>query len=515
MTFLPIVERELREGARRLSTRYIRLTVAGVALGLSLLQLLFLPLMQLGVVSGGAGFQMLTGYGLVICLLAGIFVTADCLSEEKREGTLGLLFLTDLRGYDVVLGKLASQYLTLGYALLAIIPSAALPILLGGVTGGEVWRVTLSLLNLLFCSLTAGLFASTLCRHAAAAMSLTAVIILAQCLGWPMIVGFADLTGATRGNDWYLWLSPMQAYTQAMDGSYTLASYRFWTALGCSHLFGWGLIAWASWRLPNSWQERALLPKFVPAAPPIKSALTDAPAAALPAPENTRITKRNRAHLDTEPLRWLIGEAPVARAITLIIASVWVVILVAIVVSNAPEGMLILLMYGRFLLFPMKILFAFQACRFFTETRRTGAFELLLSTPLGSRDLITAQWAMLRHVFLPAGIIILSTTLIAAFILAVLNYEHEGALPMTGFGLLMLAWALGEACLDFFAMGMLGMWLALTMRKPHLAAGATILFVLVLPGMMCGIGLIVDIVLIIIFGAKLRQDFRESIREQR
>ena len=29
--------------------------------------------------------------------------TADSLSAEKREGTLGLLFLTDLRGYDVVL----------------------------------------------------------------------------------------------------------------------------------------------------------------------------------------------------------------------------------------------------------------------------------------------------------------------------------------------------------------------------------------------------------------------------
>ncbi|HQU46125.1 MAG TPA: hypothetical protein PK867_25150, partial [Pirellulales bacterium] len=33
-------------------------------------------------------------------------LTADCISSERREGTLGLLFLTDLRGHDVVLGKL-------------------------------------------------------------------------------------------------------------------------------------------------------------------------------------------------------------------------------------------------------------------------------------------------------------------------------------------------------------------------------------------------------------------------
>ena len=32
-------------------------------------------------------------------------MTADCLSEEKREGTLGLLFLTDLRGYDIVVSS--------------------------------------------------------------------------------------------------------------------------------------------------------------------------------------------------------------------------------------------------------------------------------------------------------------------------------------------------------------------------------------------------------------------------
>ena len=39
------------------------------------------------------------------CLLEGTRLAADCRGEEKREGTLGLLFLTDLQGYDVVLGK--------------------------------------------------------------------------------------------------------------------------------------------------------------------------------------------------------------------------------------------------------------------------------------------------------------------------------------------------------------------------------------------------------------------------
>ena len=55
-------------------------------------------------------FWGLTGSAVFYCLLSGVWFTADCLSEEKREGTLGLLFLTDLKGYDVVFGKLVATF---------------------------------------------------------------------------------------------------------------------------------------------------------------------------------------------------------------------------------------------------------------------------------------------------------------------------------------------------------------------------------------------------------------------
>jgi ABC-type transport system involved in cytochrome c biogenesis permease component len=38
-------------------------------------------------------------------------------SSEKREGTLGLLFLTPLTGMDIVLGKMACHSLQLGYGV--------------------------------------------------------------------------------------------------------------------------------------------------------------------------------------------------------------------------------------------------------------------------------------------------------------------------------------------------------------------------------------------------------------
>src|SRR5207344_403152 len=79
-------------------------------------------------------FHSLGVLALSASLVSGVFLTSDSLSEERREGTLGLLFLTDLKGYDVVLGKLAAQFIHLGCALVAIIPAAALPLLFGGVT---------------------------------------------------------------------------------------------------------------------------------------------------------------------------------------------------------------------------------------------------------------------------------------------------------------------------------------------------------------------------------------------
>src|SRR5437868_6899759 len=109
MTLLPIVERELRVAARQRFTFWSRLATAGLAL------LVYTGLQIIAEVSPGGGFkagQVQFAILKWICFLfvcsAGIFLTADSVSEEKREGTLGLLFLTDLRGYDVVLGKLIS-----------------------------------------------------------------------------------------------------------------------------------------------------------------------------------------------------------------------------------------------------------------------------------------------------------------------------------------------------------------------------------------------------------------------
>ncbi|HXD00565.1 MAG TPA: ABC transporter permease subunit, partial [Verrucomicrobiae bacterium] len=188
MTFLPIVGRELRVAARSRFTFWSRLAAAAFAL------LIFGALQLLAQRSGGAfpagqiEFGVLKWFAFIYACAVGLFLTADSLSEEKREGTLGLLFLTDLRGYDVVFGKLLTQSLRAFYGLLAAIPIMGLALLAGGVTGGEFSRSILVICNTLFFSLALGMLVSSLSRDSTKAMNGMLLLLVLILGGLP----FAD-----------------------------------------------------------------------------------------------------------------------------------------------------------------------------------------------------------------------------------------------------------------------------------------------------------------------------------
>ena len=60
----------------------------------------------------------------------------------------------------MVLGKLAATSLDGFYGLLAVFPLLAFPLLTGGMTNGELWRMALVLVNTFLFSLAIGLFVS-------------------------------------------------------------------------------------------------------------------------------------------------------------------------------------------------------------------------------------------------------------------------------------------------------------------------------------------------------------------
>src|SRR4051812_38240163 len=157
MTALPIVTRELRILARRPSTYWTRIAIAVTAAVIGGFALKLTTQMNMGSFAKGILYSITSSVLGIYALFSGIRNTADNISSEKREGTLGLLFLTDLKGYDVVLGKLCSTAINSLYGMLAAFPILGIALIGGGITGKEFLQGSLALLNVIFFAHSLGL----------------------------------------------------------------------------------------------------------------------------------------------------------------------------------------------------------------------------------------------------------------------------------------------------------------------------------------------------------------------
>ena len=183
--------------------------------------------------------------------------TADCLSEEKRQGTLGLLFLTDLKGYDVVLGKIVATSLNGFYGLLSIFPVLALPLLMGGVTSSEFWRMLLVLVSTFLFSLAAGIFASAWCHDARQSAGLNFLLLLLFATGLPACACLhAYFSNSPRWISGWLCPCPIFAFYVSFDSTYVLQKVYFWWSVAIIQGMTWLQVFLAAWVIPWSWRER-------------------------------------------------------------------------------------------------------------------------------------------------------------------------------------------------------------------------------------------------------------------
>ena len=138
MNALPVIERELRAEARHAFTCWLRVLGAAAQLAVDAWER-GLPLHR-----GRELFQVLSNALFAAIWIFVPLVTADCVSRERREGTLGLLFLTPLRAGDIVLAKGLAHGLRAAAIGLAVLPVLMLPLLMGGVSRVEVMLVVLA-----------------------------------------------------------------------------------------------------------------------------------------------------------------------------------------------------------------------------------------------------------------------------------------------------------------------------------------------------------------------------------
>jgi ABC-type transport system involved in multi-copper enzyme maturation permease subunit len=320
MTFLPIVDRELRAAARRRATFRFRWLAVLVGLIITFTSLLFLAAGAGPKNVGGPLFSVLTVCAFFLCPLLGVALTADSLSEEKREGTLGLLFLTDLKGYDVVLGKFAASSLNAFYGLLALLPIMALPLLLGGVTGGQFFRVSLTLINALFFSLAVGIFVSSFTRESRASLGGTLWLLLLLTVVFPVAGRLGEALRVSPGWISLTAISPFYPFAWAGDVLYRSHAAKFWETLAASHLTGWFFLGLASFILPRAWRETGdRIPRRHRVHP-----------LELAARANAQVHRRRKAEaLTVNPVLWVIGGEPALRSAVWVIVCIWGAVVLA------------------------------------------------------------------------------------------------------------------------------------------------------------------------------------------
>ncbi len=502
MALLPIVRRELRTAARRRSTFRIRWWSAVLGLGCGCFFLLLSSANARN--AGGPLFWLLNFYALGLVALAGILFASQSLAEERRQGTLGLLFLTDLKGYDVVLGKFAALWLSAFYVLLALLPATALPLLLGGVTGGEFWRVALALLNALFASLAAGLCVSACARNAQHTMTGTLGLLLLLLAALPAFGYVVPRLGLPSGWLALPLLSPSWAFRYAAATLYASHSHVFWASLLASHLLGWVLLGTASVALPKSWRESrsSFLPK------------SKARARGRP----SRRTPADSELLSQNPVQWLRGHELGIQWRAWAVVLAWGLVVLGVLWFDIGGNSAMLL--GGYAAWPfgflLKLLFAWQACRFFAEARRNGALELLLCTPLSNREIIRGQifalwrsflWPLLAFfalLFAPAGL----------SVAAALSGRTPDAIFSAFSHSALSAIYSARMILDLFALCWFGIGLSLTMKRPALAPALTILLVLVAPSVLCWGDILADIAFIAWGINRCQGDLRRLLSEQ-
>src|SRR5438876_423587 len=175
MAALPVIVRELRSQARQPLTHWLRLLG-----GVSVVAAIAVALWTMGAIKSQApggnafpntvqtfGTTLFGKMNLFIFVAIWLFVplaTADAVSRERREGTLPLLYLTELRSVGIVVGKAFVHMLRSVSLFLAMAPWLMLPLVFGGVSVNDIAMALMLDSASVLLAQAAGLVASTIPR---------------------------------------------------------------------------------------------------------------------------------------------------------------------------------------------------------------------------------------------------------------------------------------------------------------------------------------------------------------
>lgn len=441
MNFLPIARLEMRHAARKPMTYYSRCLIALLAIsaGLGFVFAGFNRVMSTAS-AGQAVFGLLAGSGYVLLAAQAMLLTCDCVSLEKREGTLGLLFLTGLNGFDIVAGKLAAQVSRSLYGLMAAFPAFGFCIILGGVGLADFVNVALGLMNTLFYFAALGILISACVwrERAASAWGGLALLVLGALL---------PILGVILNFPAVLALIPAGAMMAALNPVVGMASPPPMAgSLLVPHMLGWLFIGAASYLVPRSWTP---------------------PTIAGPARRPASIRQTRSPRHDLPP--WVMEPAKSHLTAALLILICAVGLLWMSVPAAAPVT--ILLMHSV-----LKFQAASQASRMLAGRRRSGELELLLTTPYDEDEILRGCLLELKRTLFWPTLLALAVDL-ALLIVGWCQAGFGDGLEWAGVVVAEVIWML----VNLYSLTWVALCLGLRLANPARAAGRAIFYVVLLP----------------------------------
>ncbi|HWF18508.1 MAG TPA: ABC transporter permease subunit, partial [Verrucomicrobiae bacterium] len=472
MTVLPVIERELRTQARLGFTYLVRVLGATA---------LICACFWFGIVNG---FTPKVGPYLFGCLNTTLVVAiwifaplicADCISRERREGTVGLLFLTPLKAREIVLAKGLVHGLRSMTLLLAVLPVMTISFLVGGVTWRQALLSGLVNFSCICWALAAGLLASSISKSWLRSMLLS--FGLAGCFsvalmiftGWRVIYAVRSDPAFILPFPYYGWrlqnamnynylqaalpvgffsITDLENFWGIMFGSLTHSTQRAWLREECevaiiSVMVLVVAVLIAAWNLRRRWQEE----------PPSARRLWMQEKFCTPVVGVGFFHRWLRRKLERNPIGWLEQRKWTGRLVT----WGWLAVMISFysAVLSAPNAWGLLGMVQGLLAWMLVGIMASSASGSFQRERESRVLELLLVSPMSAGQIISGRLRGLWGQFVPTF----------ALLLFVWWILQEGAWPRRDFNFSMIPYFCGA----FLTLPVIGLYYSL-LRKHFISS---------------------------------------------
>lgn len=405
---------------------------------------------RIGQANGLSLFIGSTAILFFIASLNGLRSTSNCIASERRQGTLVLLFLADLKLNTILISKLVTNSMRNVWAFLGTLPVLGLCLLLGGVSGLVFVQGVLAVLAAAWLSLMVGLDQS--CRkqgeHEAFSNGLRELLKL-------NLVPF---------------MSPASLVLSAfLPGRSFFGHAYFVVTLGTT--IGVGLFYWfkAKTALARNWQE-----------PPPEEAPADSNLRAPePLPMTGHLQRPPRRCGDMPPAYWLFARYGDTRQVGPLPIGICFVAITAFVVLLGDSYTIkvaypLLMGAGRLI---QMLAMAKIAPQSFADIARPGALEILQTTPITLKQIVRAAYHFLFVHFRRGVLPMLGLDVLVLLTVALIKTREGSAWD---FALMLLAQNslfLSGLC----AMAVTGIWLGLKQRSLSRASFSACFFFLVLP----------------------------------